>query len=127
MGAEVMPDKKRMGGMKLGQFGGVKPHTPAEPTPEPIPEAPKAEPKPKARRKQKEALSTLNIKVPRSQQRWLLDKAQQVRDNNAEPVPPDQRVYPQHLIGVAISLLQAQNIDWDTVRNADELRDRLNL
>jgi cellulose biosynthesis protein BcsQ len=41
--------------------------------------------------------------------------------------PPDQRVYPQHLIQVAIDLLNAQNIDWTTVRNEDELRQSLNL
>lgn len=123
MGAEIMAERKRMGGMKLGQFGGVQSSPPA-PQPEPGQEP---EVGPKAKRKRKEPDSTLNIKVSRKQQRWLQETAQQVRDNNAEAVPPDQRVYPQHLIQVAIDLLQAQDIDWDAVRNANELRDRLNL
>ena len=123
MGAEIMAERKRMGGMKLGQFGGVQASPPA-PQPEPGQEP---EAGPKAKRKRKEPDSTLNIKVSRKQQRWLQETAQQVRDNNAEAVPPDQRVYPQHLIQVAIDLLQAQDIDWDAVRNANELRDRLNL
>jgi hypothetical protein len=136
MGAEIMAERKRMGGMKLGQFGGVKTQTAPEPAPHAVveapevpPEVPKPEPQPKAKakRKRKETLSTLNIKVPRSQQRWLQDTAQQVRDNNAEAVPPDQRVYPQHLIQIAIDLLQAQNVDWESIHNVDELRNTLNL
>jgi hypothetical protein len=136
MGAEIMAERKRMAGMKLGQFGGVKTQPAPEPAPETVVEAPEAppevakpepQPKAKAKRKRKETLSTLNIKVPRSQQRWLQDTAQQVRDNNAEAVPPDQRVYPQHLIQIAIDLLQAQNIDWESVHNVDELKKTLNL
>jgi hypothetical protein len=80
-----------------------------------------------AKSKPADPLTTVNIKIPRSQQRWLQDTAQQVRDNNPEPVPPPQRVYPQHLIQAAIALLQAQDVDWGTVRNAEDLRNRLNL
>jgi hypothetical protein len=138
MGAEIMAERKRMGGMKLGQFGGVKPQPTPELEPEPIavlevPEAllevakPDPQPTAKAKRKRKEPLSTLNIKVPRAQQRWLQDTAQQVRDNNAEAVPPDQRVYPQHLIQIAIDLLQAQDVNWEAIHNIDELRNTLNL
>lgn len=127
--------KKRMGGMSLSSFGGVKPPQIEEsadrdevssnqPTEE---DAPKPEPKPKAKRKRKETLTTVNIKIGRKQQRWLQDVAQQVRDNNDEPVPPNERVYPQHLIGAAIDLLAAQDIDWESVKNIDDLKKTLNL
>lgn len=114
-----MSAKKRMGGLTgLSSFSGQRS--------EAFTEAPPA-PKKRQTRKRRETQATLNIKVTRSQQKWLQDTAQEVRDNNNEAVPPDQRVYPQHLIGIAIDLLKAQGIDWGEIRNADELRDRLNL
>lgn len=70
---------------------------------------------------------TINIKISKSQKDWLSDTASMVRDNNDEPVPPSERVYPQHLIGVAISLLQSSDIDWSQVKNEKELRQQLNL
>jgi len=131
-----MAERKRMGGMKLGQFGGVNNQAAPEGDlkPSPVLENPDTgletaakTPKAQTRRRSKEALSTLNIKVPRSQQRWLQDTAQQVRDNNTEAVPPDQRVYPQHLIQAAIALLQAQDLDWRAIHNMDDLKKTLNL
>lgn len=135
--------KKRMSGMSLSSFGGLQR---SQPDPEPAPpevkeaveEAPpvdnadspeptKASPKPKAKRKRKETLTTVNIKIERKQQRWLQDTAQLVRDNNDEPVLPSDRVYPQHLIGMAVDLLKAQDIDWDTIKSVDDLRKALNL
>lgn len=88
--------------------------------------APKAEPKRRTKSRPADPLTTVNIKIPRSAQRWLQDTAQQVRENNPEPVPPAQRVYPQHLIQAAITLLQTQDIDWNSVRNVDDLRNELN-
>ena len=70
---------------------------------------------------------TINIKITKSQKDWLSDTASMVRDNNSEPVPPSERVYPQHLIGVAISLLQSADIDWTKIKNEKELRELLNL
>ena len=142
----------RMKGMKLGNFSGIK-KPPAEPTkpPEPEPETiakPKAEPKAKAKTKKttaksetstkakakvgkktqaKEELVTVNIKIRKDQKEWLTDTASTVRNNNSEPVPPSERVYPQHLIGVAIDFLEATGIDWGEVRNVKELREHLNL
>ncbi len=75
----------------------------------------------------KEKPVTINIKITKSQKEWLSDTASMVRDNNTEPVPPAQRVYPQHLIGVAISWLQASEIDWSQIKNEKELREQLNL
>ncbi len=75
----------------------------------------------------KDKLVNINIKVNKSQKDWLTDKAFEVRENNDEPVPPNERVYPQHLVGVAISLLQSQDIDWSQIKNEQQLRKQLNL
>ncbi len=75
----------------------------------------------------KEKLVVVNIKITRSQRNWLAETASQARENNLEAVPPGERVYPQHLISVAIELLQASNVDWSQVRNIEELRKQLNL
>ena len=56
-------------------------------------------------------LTNINIKIPSSQRQWLADTARIVRQNNSKPVPPAQRVYPQHLVGIAIQLLQNSAID----------------
>lgn len=69
----------------------------------------------------------VNINIRKDQKDWLTDTASQVRENNILPVPPAERVYPQHLIGVAIDLLQAKGVDWSEVRNVEELREQLNL
>jgi hypothetical protein len=74
-----------------------------------------------------EKLVTINIKITKAQKDWLADTASLVRDNNSEPVPPSERVYPQHLIGVAIEFLQAAEADWQQVRNVQDLREQLNL
>ena len=117
-----------------------------EPQPEPTPK-PKTEPlaktktqkttaKPKTTTKAKakvgkktqaKELVTVNIKIRKDQKTWLTDTASTVRDNNTEPVAPSERVYPQHLIGVAIDFLEAAGVDWDEVRNVEELRKQLNL
>lgn len=74
-----------------------------------------------------EKLVSINIKITKAQKDWLGLVASQVRDNNTEPVPPSERVFPQHLIGVAINLLQAADVDWSQVRNVEELQEQLNL
>ena len=75
----------------------------------------------------KEKPVTVNIKISRTQHEWLTDTARTVRDNNTEPVPPGDRVYPQHLIGVAIELLQAGDIDWGEVKNVEDLKRFLDI
>jgi hypothetical protein len=143
---------KRMGGMKLGNFSGIKkpyaeryPLGPTEPTKlsEPAPEAQvepevkPTEPKPVKTTKSeakvgkknqaKEQLVTVNIKIRKDQKEWLTDTASTVRDNNTDPVAPSERVYPQHLIGVAIDFLEATGVDWGEVKNIEELREQLKL
>ncbi len=135
---------KRMGGMKLGNFSGIKktkpePTKPAEPeliesqvkqTESKSAKTNKTEAKvvKKTKAKQKKGQPvTVNIKIRKDQKDWLTNTASQVRDNNTEPVPPSERVYPQHLIGVAIDFLEAAGVDWGEVRNVEELREQLNL
>ncbi len=132
--------KKKMGSMtSLSKLSGIKAKT--HETPEtviPEPETKKSEDKPvkenetkakvnKQQKKKQEQPVTVNIKIRKDQKAWLTDTAIQVRENNSEPVPPAERVYPQHLIGVAIDLLQAADVDWDEVRNIEDLRKELNL
>ncbi len=74
-----------------------------------------------------EKLVTINIKIPREKQSWLAETARTVRDNNDTPVAPSERVFPQHLIGVAIDLLRSTDIDWSSVRNIEDLRQALKL
>ena len=146
---------KRMGGMTLGDFGKTPPAQPKTKSTEqnlPVtnnegkpegsstsgegelrnPDDDKgSSSKPKAKRSPKpkaaDKLTTVNIKIGLSQQQWLSDTARQVRDNNDKPVAPADRVYPQHLIGVAIDLLKAADVDWDNVQNIKDLREALGL
>jgi len=110
--------KKKMGGLgKLSQFSGIKRQEEDPAAGEP--KAPVSPPK--------EKLATINTKITRAQQQWLTDTARTVRENNSDPVPPSERVFPQHLIGVAVELLQKAEVDWSQVRNVEELRNQLNL
>jgi hypothetical protein len=143
----VEMSENRMKGMKLGNFSGIK-KTQAEPTKPPElesevkaePEVKPTETKPvksakseaklvkKTKLKQKkEQLVTVNIKIRKDQKEWLTDTASTVRDNNTDPVAPSERVYPQHLVGVAIDFLEAAGVDWGEVRNVEELREQLKL
>jgi len=138
--------RKKMSGMKLSQFSGIKnqtdsesnfPNTQAE-TVSPIVEeiqvlssnkqieiqVSNISPIPEPVVKEKPV--TINIKITRVQHDWLMDTAQMVRDNNTEPVPPGERVYPQHLIGFAIELLQTSDIDWKQIKNTEDLKQLLN-
>lgn len=131
--------KNKMGNMtSLSKLSGIKskPTDTAEAaTPEPsvkkseVTENKPKETKAKVSRKKKvaEKLVTVNIKIREDQKKWLADTASQVRNNNSSPVPPSERVYPQHLIGVAIDLLQDADVDWGEIKNVEELRKHLNL
>jgi hypothetical protein len=138
--------KKKMGGLgKLSQFSGIKQkeeevksqeselkieskvqeiHLP--PIQNPSPPTPPSEGG-KSKIQNQEKLVTVNIKVTKSQRDWLAETASQVRDNNSEPVPSKERVYPQHLIGVAIELLRSTDLDWSQVKNVGDLHEQLNL
>jgi hypothetical protein len=117
---------------KLSDFGktSAAPPTPeqpsaAAPAPEVLYETPKpssAPTKPTAK-----VMTTVNIKLLRSQHEWLNDTARQIRDNNTNPVPASDRVYPQHLIQLAIDLIKSSDIDWEQVRSVEEIKQQLNL
>ena len=74
-----------------------------------------------------EIMVNINIKMSQSQQEWLAAKAKTVRRNNSLPVPAKERVYPQHLISLAVELLQSANVDWEEVKTIADLRERLAL
>jgi hypothetical protein len=126
--------RSRMGGLgKLSDFGKtskLQPEKESEPTestervtePELL-----ATPTDGQQQPTTEKLVTINIKITRTQQSWLTETARKVRDNNDTPVAPSERVFPQHLIGVAIDLLRQSDIDWSTVRNLEDLRQQLRL
>jgi nickel-dependent lactate racemase len=125
MGGQIVSPAKRMGGMnKLSDFGRSQDAATFEKS-TPIKTAKKSSIK--AVKTEPEKLASVNIKVPISQQKWLADTAQQVRNNNDMAVVAADRVFPQHLIQVAIDLLKAQGIDWAEVKNIAELRDSLNI
>lgn len=122
--------RSKMGSMKLSQFSGIKSQSNQQPTPpETVAPTPEQSPStlPNSQLSPKEKPVTVNIKISRSQHEWLLSTARTVRDNNSEPVPPGDRVFPQHLIGVAIELLQSSSVDWSQVKNVEDLRKLLNL
>jgi hypothetical protein len=132
---------KKMGTLgKLSHFSGIKSSSPEEaiaPTPIETPpaiaddtpavttEAPT--PKKKVKRSSTDKPVTINIKIKKSQKDWLAETASQVRDNNSDPVPPALRVYPQHLIGVAIELLQAADVDWTEIKTVGDLQKALKV
>lgn len=120
---------KRMGGLgKLSDFGQPAAKVEqVEQKPAQNQAQPEKPPKKKRTPEPQEKLTTVNIKISRNQQDWLSDTARLVRDNNSEPVPPAERVYPQHLIQVAIELLKSSDIDWQQIRNVEELKKQLNL
>ena len=104
--------KSKMGGMgKLSQFSGIKQSlAPVDIEADRVaPQDPPVEAATLANSKEK--LVAVNFKITRNQQEWLADTARLVRDNNVQAVPPAERVYPQHLMGVAISLLQQADVD----------------
>jgi hypothetical protein len=74
---------------------------------------------------QTEIMVNVNIKMSQTQQEWLAATAKTVRRNNPLPVPAKERVYPQHLISLAVELLQSADVDWEKVKTITDLRERL--
>ena len=134
-----MTTKKRMGGLRLSDFGSQatsEKHQPAgehnqeTATPAALPKHGRKSPSTdtqKSHAQQEERLVTVNIKIPETQQTWLADTAKRVRQNNEAPVPASERVYPQHLIQTAIALLQSTDLDWENIKNVTDLKQALDL
>jgi len=123
-----MTKLSRMGGMgKLSTYGTPAPvETAAEPKAAAV-VTPQNKVKPRQQKPQHEKLTTVNIKIRQDQRDWMDQTARLVRDNNTEPVPANERTYPQHLIQVAIDLLKATGVEWEQVRNVQDLKALLNL
>jgi hypothetical protein len=77
------------------------------------------------RLEQDEATANINIKVSRQQQEWLTTTAKTIRNSNQNPTCPHERIYPQHLIAIAVEQLQNANVRWHKVGNVDEIQQRL--
>lgn len=77
------------------------------------------------RLEQDEATASINIKISRQQQEWLTTTAKTIRNNNQQPTCPHERIYPQHLIAIAVDELQNANIRWHWVGNVEEIQQRL--
>ncbi len=77
------------------------------------------------RLEQNEPSATINIKISRQQQQWLTDTAQTIRDNSQQPTTPNERIYPQHLISIAIELLQNAGVNWQRVGNVADIQQGL--
>lgn len=119
---------KKLGNLgKLSEFSGIKSTPSSAEVEDKTVEVTEVKPKTKKPKKTEDKPVTINIKIAKSQKEWLAERASQVRENNREPVPPSQRVYPQHLIGVAIDLLQSVDIDWSQIHNEQGLREQLKL
>ena len=130
VGAEM--STKRMGGMgKLSDFG--KTTTQPQAKPEQVVKVAQPEPEivvsptPQKTDSKQIKVVTVNIKIPRDLHNWLSETAQAVRDNNESPVVASDRVFPQHLIGVAIDLLKNTSVDWEQIKTVDDLRQHLKL
>ena len=140
--------KKKMGGLKLSAFSGIQSQTEQPETEQTVQSAqvetleetqevtialstPQPEtPSPVSAIREpavKEKPVTINIKISRQNHEWLTDTSRTVRDNNLEPVPPSDRVYPQHLISIAIELLTKSDVDWSIVKNVEDLKQQLNI
>lgn len=122
----------RMGGLgKLSDFGKTsKPKQELEQDPTSSLEKvdkKELEASPPGRQLEPEKLVNINVKITRTQHTWLSQTARSVRDNNNTPVAPSERVFPQHLISVAIDLLQDTDIDWSQINNVEDLRQQLKL
>ena len=69
----------------------------------------------------------INIDIGERRHNRLNELAAQIRANNADPVAPSERMYPIHLIQIAIDfLLDGFEIDWDKIQKPDDLRKVLN-
>jgi hypothetical protein len=77
------------------------------------------------RQEQDEPPANINIKISRQQQEWLTTTAKTIRNGNQQPTYPSDRIYPQHLIAIAVAELQNAEIKWHRVENVSEIQKRL--
>jgi len=69
----------------------------------------------------------INIDIGESRHNRLNELAARIRANNSAPVVPSERMYPIHLIQIAIDfLLDDLDLDWDEIQKPEDLREALN-
>ena len=69
----------------------------------------------------------INIDIGERRHNRLNDIAAQIRASNIDPVVPSERMYPIHLIQIAIDfLLDGLEIDWKEIQKPEDLRELLN-
>lgn len=69
----------------------------------------------------------VNIDIGESRHNRLNEIAAQIRASNTDPVAPSDRMYPIHLIQIAIDfLLDGLEIDWNEIKKPEDLREVLN-
>ena len=69
----------------------------------------------------------VNIDIGESRHNRLNEIAAQIRASNTDPVAPSERMYPIHLIQIAIDfLLDGLEIDWNEIKKPEDLREVLN-
>ena len=69
----------------------------------------------------------VNIDIGEGRHNRLNEIAAQIRASNTDPVAPSERMYPIHLIQIAIDfLLDGLEIDWDEIKKPEDLREVLN-
>lgn len=69
----------------------------------------------------------INIDIGENRHNKLNELAARIRANNSAPVPPSERMYPIHLIQIAIDfLLDGVDLNWDEIQKPEDLREALN-
>ena len=69
----------------------------------------------------------VNIDIGEGRHNRLNEIAAQIRASNTDPVAPSERMYPIHLIQIAIDfLLDGLEIDWNEIKKPEDLREVLN-
>ena len=72
-------------------------------------------------------LKKINIDIGERRHNRLTEIAAQIRANNTAPVAPSERMYPIHLIQIAIDfLVDGLEIDWNEIQKPEDLRRLLN-
>lgn len=68
----------------------------------------------------------MNLDINRNHHRWLEETARKVRGNATTPTPAGERVYPKHLVNLAIELLSQSDINWNETACIEDIRNYLN-
>jgi hypothetical protein len=105
----------------------VKPSNPLTVPTELVPASRTPRSTPKPGKASSDRPKKINIDIGERRHNRLNEIATRVRGNNSEPVAPSERMYPIHLIQIAIDfLLDGLDLDWDEIHKPEDLREALN-